>query len=401
MTRLVFLGDIGIDRPVSTGAALPSFSDADLVVGNLEGAILSDDARAGLRRRRRVAVHNAPEVVDLLETLGVGAVGLANNHVFDYDAPIGSTRRVLDRAGIGSFGAGADLAEAAAPCRFEGEDGRILLFAFGWEMIGCRPADRSRAGVNPLRPDHALEVARRARREDPDALIVFQMHWNYELELYPQPAHRQLAHDLVAAGVDAVIGGHPHVAEGVELMDGRPVCYSLGNWLFPPRDIDGFAVAYPPVARRQLAVELEVEGRTVLDVRLRWYRFDPARSRIEPESVESIPPADGGTLRPAAAGSPDVSGPGEEAPIATSLTPYAGLSHEAYVEWFRSHRTRSRGLPLYADYGASTNAGRDAYLRLRQGAGEVLARLGLKREQRGRPQGAAPSTRTLEAEHGS
>ncbi len=361
--RITFLGDVGIPGPVTVPAgALAATAESDLVVANLEGAILEDEERRSLTRRATVALHNSPAVLDALSELGVGCVGLANNHVHDYDAPLDLTRSRLAERGIGAFGAGESLEEAASPFVVSGAGTTVKLFAFGWPVIGCRPAGSGSRGVAPLVPRVVLDTARRARAADADALIIFLMHWNYELELYPQPAHRQLAASLVEAGVDAVVGGHPHVAGGVELLGGKPVAYSLGNWLFPPRDVDGFELSYPPVARRQLALELEVEGREVRAIRLRWYDYDPGTGRMEAGPVEGL-----------------------DGPIVTELTPFEGLSHDEYVRWFRDHRTRRRGLPVYAHYAAATNVGRDAYLRARRGAGAVLARLGLKGEQRRSP----------------
>lgn len=365
--KLVFLGDIGFHEPTPARAKeLPFLARADLVCANLEGAILAEPERRSLRARRRVALHSSPDVIAALKELGVGAVSLANNHLHDYDVPSRRTRERLAAAGIGAFGAGADLAEAAAPLVREGSDARVALFGFGWHVIGCRDAGPGSEGTNPLRAGHVLKTIERFRRRDADSLVVFVMHWGYELELYPLPAHRQLAHDLAAAGVDAVVGCHPHVAQGAELVAGRPLVYSLGNWLFPPRRLGSFRLAYPDAAARQLALELDVSGREVRQVRLRWHRRDPREGGIEPGAVEGL-----------------------DGPTVAELTPYRGLSRAAYVGWFRRNRTRRGGLPVYADYrDRLANAARDGLLRARRCAGDLRARLGLKAEQRrGRTRG--------------
>jgi poly-gamma-glutamate synthesis protein (capsule biosynthesis protein) len=40
------------------------------------------------------------------------------------------------------------------------------------------------------------------------------------------------AHAFIDAGADVVIGTHPHVVEPLEIYNGKPIFYSLGNFLF-------------------------------------------------------------------------------------------------------------------------------------------------------------------------
>ena len=108
--RLLFLGDIGTaEAPTAPPPRLPA---ADLVVANLEGAILDARELQQHAPEKFVALHSTPAIVDYLKLTRVDAVSLANNHVYDFGAPIAPTRQRLDAAGIASFGAGESLAEA-------------------------------------------------------------------------------------------------------------------------------------------------------------------------------------------------------------------------------------------------------------------------------------------------
>jgi hypothetical protein len=354
--RLVFLGDVAVDRPFGAEAAHPAFAAADLVLANLEGALATADEARAHSAGAALPVYNDPAALEVLRAYRVGAAYLANNHLHDLALPAAHTRERLAAAGVAAFGAGADLAEAAAPLVFAGEGATLVASAFGWDVIGCRWAGPGREGVNPLRPAHALREAERLRAAHPDAFVAFVMHWNYELEAWPQPAERQLAHDLVRAGVDAVVGMHPHVAQGAELVEGKPVAYGLGNWFFPPRQSGGIRLAFPPRTFRQLALELVVEGRRTRETRFHWHRFDPETAAVEPEATEGW---DGEILR--------------------GLTPFAGMGHAEYVRWFRAHRRRRRGLPVYADHRhGAANRARDAFVKSRQRLIELLLRLRLK-----------------------
>ena len=75
---------------------------------------------------------------------------------------------------------------------------------------------------------------RSARLAGADVVIPF-MHWGWEGEPTPSQRQRSLARLMIDAGADAVVGSHPHVVQGAALYRGRPIVWSLGNFVF-----DGF-----------------------------------------------------------------------------------------------------------------------------------------------------------------
>ena len=58
------------------------------------------------------------------------------------------------------------------------------------------------------------------------------VHWGLEEYRYPSPVQRQLAKQLLEAGVDLILGHHPHVLQGYESVGDGIVAYSLGNFVF-------------------------------------------------------------------------------------------------------------------------------------------------------------------------
>jgi len=64
-----------------------------------------------------------------------------------------------------------------------------------------------------------------------DVVVVFP-HWGVEYRFRPTGSQRSLAAQWAAAGVDVVLGSHPHVAEAIEEIDGTLVFYSMGNLVF-------------------------------------------------------------------------------------------------------------------------------------------------------------------------
>ena len=79
-------------------------------------------------------------------------------------------------------------------------------------------------------PGILLEEIRKGR-EDCDYLVVY-IHWGIERNDMPEEYQRQIGKQCIDAGADLVIGSHPHVLQGIEYYNGKPIVYSLGNYVF-------------------------------------------------------------------------------------------------------------------------------------------------------------------------
>jgi len=320
---LIFLGDIAapFGVPVRSGLGdAPGLFAAEVAVANLEGGIVATAQEAA----HVAGVYNRREVVDLLTGLNVRAVSLANNHILDTGDPPSRTINVLAAQGIAACGAGDDAITAAAPAEIVHRDKRYCFLSHGWKPIGCRPATATRPGVAPLSTDTVTAAVTRCRRAHPDALIVVLAHWNYELEIYPQPAHRRLARAAIAAGASAVIGHHSHIVQGVEFHRGGLIAYGLGNWFFPQGVFFGGRLVYPAESGRQLALAWDPATGGIV---CHWFSYRPVGHEIHHEFSE-------------------------DARTSTSLaelTPFRGLDDEDYLRWFRTHRRKRLLLPVYDD----------------------------------------------------
>jgi poly-gamma-glutamate synthesis protein (capsule biosynthesis protein) len=138
----------------------------------------------------------------------------------------------LERAGIASAGAGADLAASRTPALLESPGGTVALLAATLIEPAGFPAGPAKAGVNPGRTgqDHLLaDIAAAKRRAD---WVIVSLHWGVEHERRASLVQRRLAHQAVDAGADLVLGHHPHVLQGLELYRNRLIAYSLGDFVF-------------------------------------------------------------------------------------------------------------------------------------------------------------------------
>jgi poly-gamma-glutamate capsule biosynthesis protein CapA/YwtB (metallophosphatase superfamily) len=165
--------------------------------------------------------------------MGTDIVSLANNHALDFgqDALI-DTFSTLDTAGIDYVGAGENLTRAKSPVYKKAGDKTIayvaashVIFAGDWYATDSRPGM-----VGTYDPAMILESIKEAR-ESSDFVVIY-VHWGVEREHYPQKYQRKLAQKYIDAGADAVIGCHPHVMQGIEFYQGKPIAYSLGNYWF-------------------------------------------------------------------------------------------------------------------------------------------------------------------------
>lgn len=238
---LVFVGDILLaetpGRLVRTGrdpfAPFARLLDAaDVRIGNLECVVAT---RGTPEPGKPYTFRAHPRV---LQSLGrhFDVVGLANNHSGDYgsDAFTEMLTR-LDRAGIAYFGGGRTLEEAHRPRIIERKGLRIALLGYNEFFPRAFEADFDKPGVAWSEDEqvrHDILQARSIHRAD---LVIPVMHWGWEHEPVASPRQRQLARLMIDAGADAVIGGHPHVVQDTEHYRGKPILYSLGNFLF-----DGF-----------------------------------------------------------------------------------------------------------------------------------------------------------------
>jgi len=263
MWTLAAVGDVMLERPPADSPACELLRSADAAFANLE-VPLSDQ---GHPADKLIAFRSPPAVAGALRPMGLSVVSFANNHSLDYGIPaLLQTLEVVEAAGVKVIGAGANLGAAIHPAVTTHHGVRVAWLGFASTLPPGSPATAERPGLAPLRVrvqfeadasvleeqpgtspyvvttvvpedlDRAVQAIRAARR-DADTVIV-SIHWGIppgwtapfqgRLADYQQP----LGHALIDAGADVILGHHPHTLHGVEIYAGRPILYSLGNFIF-------------------------------------------------------------------------------------------------------------------------------------------------------------------------
>jgi len=241
--NLLFTGDI------MPGGVLPYQKDYittelktligqyDLRIGTLEAAVGESVPFEEIKMQgRKNVIHCRPKDLKRLTDLNFEAVSLANNHIYDLGKEgLISTIKELDDLGIKHCGAGMNLKEASTPMVIDCQGKTIAVLAY----CQCREeymgyvafATPNNAGVNPLDITRCEKEIKEAKNIY-DYVFVMP-HWGKEYEHFPIPEVVEYSKRMIRAGADGVFGSHTHQIQPLVKYHGKPIAYSMGNFLFP------------------------------------------------------------------------------------------------------------------------------------------------------------------------
>lgn len=262
---LAISGDVAPFREVTTHdeRLRTLMRDASVAFGNLETPLTTRGARA-----EKAATHRAhPDRVADVMAFGFDIVTLANNHTLDYGADgLAQTLEVLAAAKVDAVGAGPSQADALRSVVRPTPHGAIAFLGLCAALPPGFAATADRPGVAAVRVRQSVAIDPALQAEQPGGapfvhttayevdveaaceavrsvreearLVVVALHWGiphgFAARSYGVLAEyqRPLAHALVDAGADVVVGHHPHVVQPIERYRGAVIAYSLGNYVF-------------------------------------------------------------------------------------------------------------------------------------------------------------------------
>jgi poly-gamma-glutamate synthesis protein (capsule biosynthesis protein) len=238
---LVFAGDIVLDDAagalIARGgdpfeAFAPVFKAADIRLGNLECVV----ATTGSAGDKNFTFRAHPRSLPVLKR-HLDAVALANNHSGDFGREaFAEMLNLLKAEGLGQFGGGHNLKEAHTPLIIERKGLRIAILGYNEFMPRSFEADYNAPGSAWSEDEQVVADIRAARSVHKAHLVIPVMHWGWENELTANTRQRQLARTMINAGADVIIGGHPHVTQDIEHYRGKPIIYSVGNFVMKETD---------------------------------------------------------------------------------------------------------------------------------------------------------------------
>lgn len=234
MVRLMLVGDIMLGRSVnirSLDKKDPTYPftlvadrlrRADIVFANLETPIIEDCPRL----EHGFTFCADPKMVKGLTFSGIDVVSLANNHTRNFgNKGFEETKKYLSDAGIKWVGDG----------NFEIiEKGGVKFGFLGFDFTVKRPVSAD------------YELIKKVNEEA--GILIAGVHWGEEYKSEASKDQRQIAENMVDAGVDVIAGHHPHWVQNSEVINGKRAYYSLGNFIFDQM--------WSEETRKGLAVEL-------------------------------------------------------------------------------------------------------------------------------------------------
>ncbi|NQV12441.1 CapA family protein [Candidatus Uhrbacteria bacterium] len=240
---ILFTGDVMLGRYVETLMAAHDtnypflyvddiLKSADLTFVNLEGPVAIDHTQTP---NGSTSFSFDKSISNILRSHGIDAVALGNNHTSDrgqddYEHTVSELSSV-DIASVGHS------VEAAEPIELKVGNETVRFFSFN-DTFPFNDSDSYVKMVN----DHAT-----------DGIIdIVNMHWGAEYQLSPNADQQELAHALIDAGADLIVGHHPHVVQEIEQYNDKLIFYSLGNFIF-----DQY---FSKDVQQGLAIQLEIDS---------------------------------------------------------------------------------------------------------------------------------------------
>lgn len=240
---VAFTGDVLLDRGVRQQiqkkgiehlfeSVTPLFRSLDATVINLECPVTS--VRSPLHKK--YIFRAEPIWAEALAQAGITHATMANNHTMDQGrSGLTDTYHHLLSAGITPIGYGETASESCQPILIQKKKIKVVLYNSvmlpleNWVYLENSP------GVCQ-QPIEELEAEiRNFKQQNPESYVIVVLHWGVEYQRLPTLSQRKGAHLLIRAGADAIIGHHPHIIQQEEYYEGKPIFYSLGNFVFDQR----------------------------------------------------------------------------------------------------------------------------------------------------------------------
>lgn len=284
---------------------------------NLEGALVESNELTSVVSKPWVV--NSKSFFDKLSAEFNIICGLSNNHLFDSPDLGGKTLTFLKDQGVPSTGARYGSTCMTTPVRISEKNLIVSIICAGWDVIGC-PSEKG-FGTNQLDKINLLKMVS-AERNSVDRVIIF-LHWGYEMEIYPHPADRRLAHYLVDAGADLIIGCHSHCMMGVERYKGKTIAYGIGNFAFSRNWFMSGRINFPAICDEGLCVNYDPETACSEFLTTRHFDKKISISPMAPIAKEKL----------------------------VELSAPLLLDLKTYEVFFRRNRRKKKFLPIFLDHG--------------------------------------------------
>lgn len=257
---MLFLGDMSIPNSECGYKLIADMKvcgvfDEQAIVVNLEGTLHHENPKDTFWK-----VYNDRSEIGLKSICKKVIFGLANDHIYDYPKQIRPMLSLLDEEEIPYFGI-VEKDGTFSPLEFEENGIEYAVFGHCWEVY-------TKTNRNTQTDDRIADCPYQKLYRDvivymnshPGRKVICFLHWNFDMEEYPFPAYKKLAHDLIDYGVEAVIGNHAHCKQEIEMYHGKVIAYGLGDFYMPDGYFFDGSLRYPAESHKTVGVEISAGG---------------------------------------------------------------------------------------------------------------------------------------------
>ena len=271
-TILGLVGETNINRPNPETAfhqVQPLLDKADVLFGHMETTVaeVTTENRRDLESEgvkddlpyKRGWKHSKTECLNAWKAAGFDAVGCASNCSGDANAIL-LQLKALDAIGLPHAGIGMNIAEARKPAIVEKNGVKFGFLSYTsvfWPQfvpaLAYKPGAATAKALMSIVPSPravempgAMPAVMTWLDEKEKTLVlediaklrpqvdhtVLSCHWGCSSSTVIEDYQKELAHAAIEAGADVVMGHHPHLPQGIEVYQGKPIFYSMGNFAF-------------------------------------------------------------------------------------------------------------------------------------------------------------------------
>ena len=234
--KLLFTGDVNfrgllLDSEKSEKIipeVKPYFEESNFNIVNLETPLADKEKHKPILKSGPNLI-SPPENIVFLKALGVDVVTFANNHTGDWgEGAVSDTLNLLSENNIACCGAGENIHRAYDAVRLEKDGVSVSIISVCENEFGMATENSyGSAGYNAR-----LLLAQIKKEKEISRYVVVVFHGGHEFNPLPSPDTQDRYRLICDMGADAVIAGHTHCPQGYEIYGGKPIIYSMGNFLF-------------------------------------------------------------------------------------------------------------------------------------------------------------------------
>ena len=318
---MLVLGDLACPNSKCADLLIADMRKYDLfknkiILCNLEGMIIDEEPYSDEK------LFNHSKVLDAFEN-GKTVFSIANNHTYDYPRQIERTEKLLNQKGI--YCNGLNYGNIV-PTIVREENSTYAIFTHCWRVYTeTNPNNENNQKIIDCSYEQFFDIITDFIDKNSDMKVICYFHWNYDMETLPFPAYRKLSHQLIDAGVFAVIGNHSHVPQGGELYKGHVIVFGLGNFYIPSGYFFNGKLSYPEQSKKMMVLELYEDSSEVL---CHWFLTDDEKQCLQLIKTERF--VDGEMI--------------------TKYSPFRKMGEKEYLKFFKKNRVKRKLVPVFKEF---------------------------------------------------